>query len=76
MLWNQQKEFASKNDSRGMRWHPLIIRWCFSIYYSSPAAYQQFSKKTLGFLSLPHNNTLKKYSSFTSPSVGFNPDII
>ena len=27
LLCNQQKEFASKNNSRGMRWHPLIIRW-------------------------------------------------
>ena len=76
LLWNQQKEFASKNDLRGMRWHPLIVRWCLSIYHSSPAAYRQLSNKTLGFLNLPHSNTLNKYSSFTSPSVGFNPDII
>ena len=26
LLWQQQKEFASKSDTRGMRWHPLIIR--------------------------------------------------
>ena len=32
--------------------------------------------KSIGFLNLPHSNTLKKYSSFTSPPVGFNPDII
>ena len=72
----KKKEFASKNDSRGMRWHPLIITWCLSIYHSSPAAYRQLSNKTLGFLNLAHSNTLKKYLSFTSPSVGFNLDII
>ena len=76
LLWNQQKEFASKNNSRGMRWHPLIIRWCLSIYHSSPATYLKLSSKNLEFLNLLHISTLKKCSSFTSPSVGFNPDII
>ena len=27
LLWQQQKLSASKKDSRGMRWHPLIIRY-------------------------------------------------
>lgn len=26
LLWEQQKLAASKKDSRGMRWHPLILR--------------------------------------------------
>ena len=26
LLWQQQKEQSSKNGSRGMRWHPLIMR--------------------------------------------------
>ena len=58
LLWNQQKEFASKYNSRGMRWHPLIIRWCLSIYHSFPATYRQLSNKNLGPLNLPHINTL------------------
>ena len=45
-----------------MQWHPLIIRWCLSMYHYHS--------------NLLHINTFKKYSSFTSPSVGFNPDII
>ena len=76
LLWQQQKEQASKKDSRGMRWHPLIIRWCLSIYHTSPAAYAQISSKKLQFLKLPHVNTLKKFTNFTSPSSGFNPDIL
>ena len=76
LLWQQQKEQLNKKDSRGMRWHPLIIRWCLSIYYSSPKAYNQMSSKRLNFLRLPHINTLKKYTQFTSSTSGFNPDII
>ena len=76
LLWEQQKEQASKTDSRGMRWHPLIIRWCLSIYHTSPAAYAQLASKKLQFLQLPHINTLKKFTDFTTPSAGFNPDIL
>ena len=75
-LWQQQKEQAKKKDSRGMRWHPLIIRWCLSIYHTSAAAYRQLTSKKLQFIKLSHINTLKKFSQFTTPSTGFNPGII
>ena len=26
LFWKQQKEAATKNDSQGMRWYPLMIR--------------------------------------------------
>jgi len=76
LLWQQQKEQASKKNSRSMRWHPLIIRWCLSIYHTSPAAYKQISSKKLQFMKLPHINTLKKYTNFTQAKTGINPDII
>ena len=76
LLWQQQKEEASKKDSRGMRWHPLIIRLCLSIYHTSPAAYKQLANRKINFLRLPHVNTLNKYSNFTQPQTGFNPDIL
>ena len=75
-LWQQQKEQAKKKDSRAMRWHPLLIRWCLGIYHTSAAAYRQLTSKKLQFIKLPHINTLKKFSQFTTPSTGFNPDII
>ena len=36
LLWQQQKKQASYKNSRSMRWHPLMIRWCLSIYIQSP----------------------------------------
>ena len=59
-----------------MRWHPLIIRWCLSIYHTSPAAYRQIASKRNKFLCLPHVNTLRKYVNFTEAKSGFNPDIV
>ena len=76
LLRQQQKEPAKKKDSRGMRWHPLLIRWCLSIYHSSAAAYRQLTSKKPQFIKLLHINTLKKFSQFTTPSTGFNPNII
>ena len=42
LFWKQQMEAASKSDSRGMRWHPLMIRWCLYIHHRSSGAYQVF----------------------------------
>ena len=28
IFWQQQVEAAAQKDSRTMRWHPLMIRWC------------------------------------------------
>ena len=40
LFWQQQKAASSKGDSRGMRWHPLRIRWCLYIHHRSSGAYQ------------------------------------
>ena len=40
LLWQQQYQQFQKL-SKDMRWHPLIIRRCLSIYQSSPATYQK-----------------------------------
>ena len=75
LLWQQQMKQSSSNP-KAMRWHPLIIRWCLSIYHISPAAYKQIASKRNKFLALPHVNTLKKYLNYTTPTVGFNPDVL
>ena len=35
VFWQQQIEAASKSDSRAMRWHPLMIRWCIYLQHQS-----------------------------------------
>ena len=75
LLWQQQKEQMSKSP-RAMRWHPLIIRRCLSIYQTSQAAYKYIASKQNKFTVLPHINTPKKCISFTDPMSGFNSDIL
>ena len=76
LLWQQQKKEASDKDSRRIRWHGLIIRWCLSIYHTFPAAYKQLANRKINFLRLPQVNTSNKYSNFTKSQTGFNPDIL
>ncbi|XP_065680434.1 uncharacterized protein LOC124806350 [Hydra vulgaris] len=73
-FWKQQVIQSSFKNSRAMIWHPLIIKWCLSIYLKSPGTYKHI--RCSPFLFLPCKNTLLKYIYFTDPSCGFNVDII
>ena len=59
-----------------MRWHPIIIRQCLSIFHVSLTAYKQIASKHNKLLTLPHIDHLKKYINYTTPKSGFNPDVI
>ncbi|XP_035690813.1 uncharacterized protein LOC118425822 [Branchiostoma floridae] len=73
-LFQQQVERAKQHDARTMKWHPIMVRWCLAIYHSSPATYKFI--RDSGFLFLPHTRTLDRYSKFTDPTSGFNPDVL
>ncbi|XP_066934614.1 uncharacterized protein [Clytia hemisphaerica] len=73
LLWHQQKQYATAKNKRTMRWHPVMIRWCISIYLKSPGAYEHLCDS--GFLFLPTRRTLNNYLSFTEAKVGFNADV-
>ena len=36
LLWEQQKKLYQLKKKTSMRWHPVMIRWCLSIYLESP----------------------------------------
>ncbi|KAL9977581.1 hypothetical protein ACROYT_G015000 [Oculina patagonica] len=61
-------------DSRGERWHPLVIRWCFQLYSTSPRANQQL--KDSGILILPDSRTLRDYSNCYKSGVRLNPSFL
>ena len=33
IFWQQQMDAAKQSDARGMRWHPLMIRFCIHVYF-------------------------------------------
>ena len=60
--------------SRGMRWHPAIIKWCVAMHSKSPAAYDML--RASHFINLPHKTTLTNYTNFTETVEGFNVDLL
>ena len=40
IFWQQQMQAASLKDHRGMRWHPLMIKWCLYLRHCSSGCYE------------------------------------
>ena len=51
LFWRQQTLASSLRNSRSMRWHPLLIKWCLLIFRKSSSAYETIRKT--GILKLP-----------------------
>lgn len=62
VFWKQQKEsLAKQGKSRnGIRWHPLMIKWCLYLRHQSSKAYDTL--RDSGCVSLPSQRTLRDYS--------------
>jgi hypothetical protein len=54
---------------KGMRWHPMMIRFAIFLQYQSSRAYTAI--KESGVLRLPNKSTLRDYTNFVQPQSGF-----
>lgn len=71
IFWQQQAE-AAKKDPRGMRWHPLMIKWCVYLRYLSSNAYNTLRQSSC--ITLPSQRTLRDYTYHIRPSSGFSDE--
>ena len=69
-FWEQQLKAASLRDSRSMRWHPAMIRWCLYLHHRSSGCYSTL--RNSGVIRLPSERTLKDYKHFTPSICGFS----
>ena len=69
-FWEQQLKAASLRDSRLMRWHPAMIRWCLYLHHRSSGCYSTL--RNSGVIRLPSERTLKDYKHFTPSFCGFS----
>ena len=72
-FWEQQLNAASCKDARGMRWHPLMIRWCLYLRHQSSSANETLRES--GVLHLPSQRTLRDYSHHTKARTGFSHEV-
>jgi hypothetical protein len=73
LFWGEQQKSFQRN-SKGMRWHPMMLRFAILLHSQSPAAYEVL--KETGVLKLPNERTLRDYSNFIQPQTGFNPAVL
>nr|XP_006814529.1 PREDICTED: uncharacterized protein LOC102801316 [Saccoglossus kowalevskii] len=74
LFWEEQLKHARCADSRQMRWHPTIIRWCLFLRFKSSTAYEAL--KNSGFVKLPSQRTLRDYSNYIKPEPGINHHVL
>ena len=72
LFWEQQK--SSQNKGSGVRYHPMIIRFCLSIALKSAPAYKELCSSNM--LTLPSFRTLRDYKNAIRPTTGFNMEVI
>ncbi|XP_063962159.1 uncharacterized protein LOC135155820 [Lytechinus pictus] len=73
ILWEQQKKSATSKPT-AMRWRPCLLRMCIALNSKSSSAHNLL--RNSGFINLPYQNTLRKYTHFTDSTPGFNKDLL
>ncbi len=73
LFWQQQHEAAKKSSAKGMKWHPMMIRWCIYLRHKSSGAYELLRES--GCLKLPSQRTLRDYTYYVKAKVGFSGDV-
>jgi len=72
LFWDQQAK-ALKSGKRQIRWHPMMIKWCLNLKLMSSSAYSAL--RNSGALTLPSERTLRDYTHFIKPDVGFSNEV-
>ena len=72
IFWKQQLKAAKAQSSRGIRWHPAIIRWCLYLHHKSSGCYSTL--RNSGVIHLPSDRTLRDYRHSSPSTSGFSKE--
>ena len=78
LFWQEQLKFID-TAKKGVRYHPMLIRYCLNLASKSPAAYDDIpfnEDKGTGFSILPSCRRLGDYKNYIRPQRVFNHEII
>ena len=73
-LFLQEQKKSLSVTANGIRYHPMIIRFCLSIAAKSPSAYDELRSSNI--LTLPSRRTLSDYRNEICPKVSFSKEVI
>ena len=74
LFWEEQQKCLS-SCKKGVRYRPIIIRYCLGLAVKSPAVYDEIrfdEKSESGFVILPSRRRLRDYKNYIRPKQGFN----
>ena len=74
VFWQHQMEASHAIDSRGMRWHPLMIKWCIYLRHQSQVAHETLLRQSK-CVSLPSQCTLRDYKHHVKATNGFSAEV-
>lgn len=70
LFWQQQLKATTVKSSKGMRWHPSMIKWCLYLRHHSSGAYELL--RDSGCVMLPSQRTLRDYTYHVKAATGFS----
>jgi len=73
LFWQQQMKLFSSTKT-GVRYHPMLIRYCLSLAAKSPSCYEE--SRNSNILVLPSQRTLRDYKSFVQPKREFQDHVL
>lgn len=76
VFWQQQLEWMSRKGEhakKGIRWDPLIVKWCIYLRHKSSGAYELL--RDSGCIMLPSQRTLRDYTHHVKATVGFSDEV-
>ena len=73
-FWDSQCKALSLQNSKSMRWDPVVIRWCLYLrHLSGSSAYEMLRES--GVIKLPSQRTSRDYTYYTKAAPGFSEDV-
>ena len=79
LFWEEQQKYLSASNSKSVRYHPQIIKFCLSLAAKSSSTYSDigYDKSSgSGILVLPSLRTLRDYKNYIRPQRGFNNVVV
>ena len=73
IFWKQQRDCMLAKNSKQMRWHPMMIKWCMHLQMLSSSCYD--SIRSAGVIKLPSERTLRDYRNVIKARSGLQPDV-
>ena len=70
IFWDQQMQANTVRNTRQMRWHPAIIKWCLHLKFMSSSCYNAL--RTSGLITLPSERFLRDYTHWMKSEIGFS----